>query len=87
MENHAHRVVHLMAQRIILFPEVDCYEKLVEELSRWVGIKYSPHHDKLSWKYPFQEDNNKNNLEELINTIPWFAPLFEQQSLAVFYTL
>ena len=87
LENHASWIVHLMAQRIALLPEIDSYEKLAEELSRWVGIKYSPFHDKLTWKYPFQTEDNKEQLKKLINTIPWFAPIFEQQRLAVFYAL
>lgn len=87
LENHASWVVHLMAQRIVLLPEIDSYEKLVEELSRWVGIKYSQVHDKLTWEYPFKTEDNKDQLKELINKIPWFAPLFEQQRLAVFYAL
>ncbi|MEA5596977.1 glycosyltransferase family 2 protein [Rivularia sp. UHCC 0363] len=87
LENYASWVVHLMAQRIVLLPLIDSYDKLVEELSRWVGIKYSPLHDKSSWKYPSQPENNKEQFKKLINTIPWFAPLFEQQRLAVFYAL
>ncbi|NJS16272.1 MAG: hypothetical protein HC787_03495 [Nostocaceae cyanobacterium CSU_2_110] len=31
--------------------------------------------------------NSKEQLRALINTITWFAPLFEQQRLAVFYIL
>ncbi|BAY87760.1 filamentous hemagglutinin outer membrane protein (plasmid) [Calothrix parasitica NIES-267] len=87
LENHASWIVHLMAQRIALLPEIDSYEKLAEELSRWVGIKYCSKHDKLTWKYPFQTEDNKEQLKKLINTIPWFAPIFEQQRLAVFYAL
>ncbi|MGB6301692.1 MAG: glycosyltransferase [Rivularia sp. (in: cyanobacteria)] len=87
LENYGSWVVHLMAQRIILLPMIDSYEKLAEELSRWVGIKYSPLHEKLIWKYPYQQEQDKEQLKKLINKIPWFAPLFERQSLAVFYAL
>lgn len=97
LEDHAHRIVHLMAQHIVLSPRVDSYEKVVEELSKWVGIEYSSNHDRLTWKQPQLDiknvdkdeclSNNKEQLQTLINTIPWFAPLFEKQRLAVFYTL
>ena len=97
LEDHAHRIVHLMAQHIVLSLGVDSYEKVVEELSKWVGIEYSSNHDRLTWKQPQLDiknassndlrSDNKEQLQILINTIPWFAPLFERQRLAVFYTL
>lgn len=97
LEDHAHRIVHLMAQHIVLSHKIDSYDFVVEELSKWVGIEYFSNHDRLTWKQPqldiknaYREEfpsNNKEQLQTLINTIPWFAPLFERQRLAVFYTL
>jgi glycosyltransferase involved in cell wall biosynthesis len=97
LEDHAHRIVHLMAQHIVLSPGVDSYDKVAEELSRWVGIEYYSNHDRLTWKQPLLDiknaykdeltSNNKEQLQTLINTVPWFAPLFERQKLAVFYSL
>lgn len=97
LEDHAHRIVHLMAQHIVLSPGVDSYEKVVLELSKWVGIELNSNHDRLTWKQPqldiknaYREEcpsNDKEQLQTLINTIPWFAPLFERQRLAVFYIL
>jgi glycosyltransferase involved in cell wall biosynthesis len=97
LEDHAHRIVHLMAQHIVLSHKVDSYDKVVVELSKWVGIEYSLNHDRLTWKQPQSDiqnasveefqSNTKEQLQALINTIPWFAPLFERQRLAVFYTL
>ncbi|NJM22916.1 MAG: glycosyltransferase [Richelia sp. RM2_1_2] len=97
LEDHAHRIVHLMAQHIVLSHKIDSYDKIVEELSKWVGTEYSSNHDRLTWKQPQLDiknassnelrSNDKEQLQALINTIPWFAPIFERQRLAVFYTL
>ncbi|NJL79992.1 MAG: glycosyltransferase [Richelia sp. SM2_1_7] len=97
LEDHAHRIVHLMAQHIVVSHKIDSYDFVVEELSKWVGIEYSSNHDRLTWKQPqldiknaYKDEcpsNSKEQLRALINTITWFAPLFERQRLAVFYTL
>lgn len=105
LEDHAHRIVHLMAQYIVLSPGIDSYDKVGAELSKWVGIEHCLNHDRLTWKQPQSDlqnasddefaslghvktgSNTNSQLQALINTIPWFAPLFEQQRLAVFYTL
>ncbi|MBV6626467.1 MAG: glycosyltransferase [Rivularia sp. (in: Bacteria)] len=97
LEDHAHRIVHLMAQHIVLSQKIDSYDKVVEELSKWVGIEYSSNRDQLTWKQSQLDIKNASStslrskqeeeLKVLMNTIPWFAPLFERQRLAVFYTL
>lgn len=97
LEDHAHRIVHLMAQHIVLSHKIDSYDKVIEELSKWVGIELNSNRDRLTWKQPQLDIKNASStslrskqeeeLKVLMNTIPWFAPLFERQRLAVFYTL
>jgi glycosyltransferase involved in cell wall biosynthesis len=91
LEDHTRAIVHLMAQHIVLSPGIDSYNSLTAELSKWVGIEHSSNYDTLTFKQSQPSINSPSpttsELQTLVNTIPWFVPIFWEQRLAVLYTL
>lgn len=78
LEEHSQRIVYLLWQHIIQQPGSDKVN-VTAELSRWLGIEHS--------YLPQSSAHSPPQQQALINAIPWYAPLFGEQRLAVFNVL